>query len=137
MNKKTTKVAKRIYFAHPIFTYNKPIEAELLQKIQARFPDYEILNPKNIKSHDMIDFYRAINKCDILVFYGKTIGVLSELYYANRRRMPCKNAETMQPMTAEERELVFVYYRNSRFAKDDYKKMLRAEASPDEINTSK
>ena len=42
---------KRIYFGHPINTYNTALENELLQKISEAFPECEIENP-NQKHHN-------------------------------------------------------------------------------------
>ena len=41
---------KRLYFGHPINTYNTDLESELLRRISRVFPDWEIENP-NQKCH--------------------------------------------------------------------------------------
>ncbi len=38
---------KGLYFAHPINTYNTPLEASLLEAIKQAFPDQVILNPNS------------------------------------------------------------------------------------------
>lgn len=37
----------RLYFGHPINTYQTPLEGELLQAIAAAFPAYDIENPSD------------------------------------------------------------------------------------------
>ena len=39
------KKKKRMYFGHPINTYDTPLEARLVAALEAAFPDYEIENP--------------------------------------------------------------------------------------------
>jgi len=41
---------KRLYFGHPVNTYNTDLESQLLQRISESFPDWEIENP-NQKCH--------------------------------------------------------------------------------------
>lgn len=41
---------KRLYFGHPINTYNTDLEQQLLRRISETFPDWEIENP-NQKHH--------------------------------------------------------------------------------------
>ena len=36
---------KRMYFGHPLNTYDTPLEAELMAVIAKAFPDHEIINP--------------------------------------------------------------------------------------------
>jgi hypothetical protein len=87
---------KRIYFGHPINTYDTPLEKFLLQKIQERFPDHEIENPnhprhkkeyerwKNENGNGMNYFHREVlPNCDEGIFLpfmdGKwDAGVFSE-----------------------------------------------------------
>jgi len=44
-------VKKRLYFGHPINVYSTALEAALLARIAAAFPDWEVENP-NQKKHD-------------------------------------------------------------------------------------
>ena len=43
-------MSKRLYFGHPVNTYNTDLEARLIQQISEAFPDWEIENP-NQKCH--------------------------------------------------------------------------------------
>ena len=43
-------MSKRLYFGHPINTYDTDLEFQLLQRISGSFPDWEIENP-NQKCH--------------------------------------------------------------------------------------
>lgn len=42
---------KKLYFAHPVNTYNKPIEQKALELLAREFPDYAVLNP-NAPEHE-------------------------------------------------------------------------------------
>ncbi|MBU4348339.1 hypothetical protein KJ671_02480 [Patescibacteria group bacterium] len=80
----------KIYFGHPINTYNTGLEAELLKKIGWFFPDWEIENPnqkhhsEGYKKHSMGYFLeKVIPKCKAGIFLpfrdGKLgIGVFKE-----------------------------------------------------------
>lgn len=38
---------KRLYFGHPVNTYNTDLESQLLQRTSEAFPDWEIENPSH------------------------------------------------------------------------------------------
>lgn len=42
---------KKLYFAHPVNTYNKPIEQKALEILASEFPDCEVVNP-NAPEHE-------------------------------------------------------------------------------------
>ena len=43
-------MSRKLYFGHPINTYNTPLEEQLISVIAQEFPDWEIENP-NQKKH--------------------------------------------------------------------------------------
>jgi hypothetical protein len=67
------KDPKKIYFAHPVSDYNKPLETKSGELIAQHFPQAEILNP-NQKVHNdayltagMAYFENLVKSCDTLV----------------------------------------------------------------------
>lgn len=97
---------KKIYFGHPLNTYNTDLEKELLNKISEVFPDWVIENP-NTDFHDicykmwdaqdgngMIYFYsQVLPKCNAGIFLpmrdGKfTSGVVGEIEWFLGKELP-------------------------------------------------
>lgn len=115
--------SKKIYFAHPIKTYNTDLETELIAKIKEKFPTAEITNPKDIRSHNFKDFYSVIAGCDLIIFYGYSIGVISEIYFAKLVQIPIIDAETMTDVTAEKRNGLFTAYEQNNYFSKDIQKM--------------
>jgi hypothetical protein len=72
MEKKSNKKI-RVYFAHPMNTYNTPLEQLCLSVLQKRQPDWEILNPntpefqQECKKEGMPFFKKLVDTCDVLV----------------------------------------------------------------------
>lgn len=74
----------KLYFAHPINTYNTKLERFLLAKIAERFPEYEIVNPNapehyaGYKARGMDyftqDVLRGCKVCVFLAFRDGKIG---------------------------------------------------------------
>lgn len=121
----------KIYFAHPISTYDSDIEIKAIQLIKEKFPDAEIINPKNIASHDMLDFYNVINECDIFVALvtesGISLGVLSELYYVLKfKPMPIYDGYDMERLENDDLKDVIPLYEKQRIFSKDYEKMQKA-----------
>lgn len=62
-----------IYFAHPISTYNKPIEQTAIREIKKAFPNNNVLNPNHpsiealYKKQGMDVFKKLVERCDSLV----------------------------------------------------------------------
>lgn len=73
----------KIYFCHPINTYNTIVENYVINFIEKLIPDCEIINPNQIefqeryKIEGMSTFLNIIDNCDriyVLPFYDDTIG---------------------------------------------------------------
>lgn len=114
---------KRVYFAHPMSTYNTDLEQKCLERIHKKFPDYEIVNP-NGRVHQeacrltsMEYFKLLVDYCDVVVAlpyadgkYGA--GVAYEMQMAFQRRKPVyrtdgksialENFFKVRPLTIEE-----------------------------------
>ena len=81
----------RVYFAHPMVTFDTEQERGQESLIRKAFPDCMILNPKNSQPIRPEDrgvewFHRIIDTCDVFVFSrfkGRiTAGVGGEIEYA-------------------------------------------------------
>lgn len=102
----------KIYFAHPINTYNKPIEYEMIYEIEKAFPTKFILNPNNpsieslYKIQGMDVFKKLVGECDSLIclpFDDGTIGAgkAKEITWALRGNKPCYYIVSTNPFMYE------------------------------------
>ncbi|MDD5251681.1 MAG: hypothetical protein PHT12_03535 [Patescibacteria group bacterium] len=48
----------KIYFGHPINTYDTELERSLVEAIEAAFPDWEVLNPNQPEHQEACQRYR-------------------------------------------------------------------------------
>lgn len=89
----------KIYFAHPMDTYNTIIEEYCIEEIKRAFPEYEIENPNTVedqlgaKEYGMEYFKKRVLSCDAIValaFPDETIGagVGQELIWAEEAKLP-------------------------------------------------
>jgi hypothetical protein len=101
-----------IYFAHPINTYNKPIESKLLSEIKKAFPNKRILNPNHssiealYKKQGMNIFKGLVEKCDSLIclpFDDGSIGAgkAKEIEWALNDNKPCYYITSTEPFIYE------------------------------------
>lgn len=76
---------KKIYFAHPMCTYNTISEEFFLENLKLKFPDAEILNPNQVwiqeeceKLEDAMSYFKDLTQsCDLLIampFADNTLG---------------------------------------------------------------
>ena len=83
----------KIYFCHPINTYNTIVEKYVIDFLERLIPDCEIINPnrsdfqERYKIEGMNVFLNIIDDCDriyVLPFYDNTIGAgqFKEIEYA-------------------------------------------------------
>lgn len=73
---------KRIYYAHPLYSYGTEEEARYETQIRRTFPEYEVINPKHMKSVSMQDYFACVAHADKVAYWGNTRGVISECYFA-------------------------------------------------------
>lgn len=88
---------KKLYFAHPMNTYNSTVEKKALKIISSRFPDYEVVNP-NGKTHQEACRLTSMEYFKLLVDYSDIVvalplmdgswgaGVFYELQIASQRK---------------------------------------------------
>jgi len=97
----------KIYFAHSKRNYNSEYEKWCLENIKEQYPNYEIINPKDIKiensiksGNSYVDFmnqmrliyFPIIKTCDILIAFPTlndklTSGVNNEIKYAQENNI--------------------------------------------------
>ncbi|MCD6484832.1 MAG: hypothetical protein J7L47_06955 [Candidatus Odinarchaeota archaeon] len=83
---------KKVYFAHPIPTYNTLSEKKWIEIIEEHFPGAEVINPKKYFLGSMDDYLQIVQQCDAIVFvrwHGWiTSGVAKEIHYAFKKGIP-------------------------------------------------
>ena len=97
---------KVIYFGHPVNFYNTEIEANLIECIKAKFPEFNIENPnqkihqqgyqkwKRIKGNGMIYYFKEVLPCMdagvFLPFEDKMLGadVFKEATFLDQLKKP-------------------------------------------------
>lgn len=90
-----------IFFSHSLTTYNTSIEDRCLDALKKRYPDYKIINPRDISMPD--DFNETmkcilplVSQCDMLVWYkdgSYSPGVDMEIVEAHRFKIPAVRLE--------------------------------------------
>lgn len=127
----------KIYFGHPIPTYNTEYELKCLEKIKELYPRCEIVNPRDIPIEEedknpksYIEFMRQMNKyylptidsCD-LVIVAKTkngkisSGVQKEIPYAESKNIPVEYLDV--PYHEPNRPTLTCYYCKTQFIVED------------------
>jgi hypothetical protein len=97
-----------IYFAHPINTYNTPLETKVLELIQKEFPNKTIFNPNHpyiehlYKKKGIEVFRELVELCDSLIclpFKNGEIGagMAKEINWAFEKNIPCYYIREISP----------------------------------------
>lgn len=86
----------RIYFAHPKVSFDTIEEYNALKWINRIFDGYDVINPKNYDCEDgqgqqyfkvMFGFYKMVDTCDLIVWFGNSDGVRKELMFGLEHEM--------------------------------------------------
>lgn len=72
---------KKIYYAHPIYSYGTGEEAQYWEQAQKTFSGYQIVNPSQFQSTDMEFYLRLVYHADAIAYFGQTRGVIAEVYF--------------------------------------------------------
>lgn len=72
---------KFIYFAHPINTYNTPIEKDCIDAIELKFPGFTIINPSDIKYQNEFSDYRSKEKENYMPYFKSLVDKCSIIVY--------------------------------------------------------
>ncbi len=98
----------KLFFSHPLTTYNTPAEDKCLSLLGRDYPDYHIIDPKYIEITKLIktpeEFKEIMNDyilpivrdCQLLVYYkddSHSPGVDMEIAEAKRLNIPVINLE--------------------------------------------
>ncbi len=63
----------KIFFSHPVNTYNTPLEAFLLQKIAEHFPQYDVENPNQPHHQEGYERYKRERGNGMAYYYEEVL----------------------------------------------------------------
>jgi len=102
-----TLEVKKLYFAHPMQTYDTERERKAIRQIKTTFPSFYIQNPSLHPSRDMNFYLVWVKDCQALIFItdekgyiGK--GVYSEIDAARILAFPVYQCEPDTPVISQE-----------------------------------
>ncbi len=111
-----TNSNNRIYYAHPIQTYNTAIESSDLRFLNGKG---KLTNPRSLDiGSDMFSYVRIVKDHDCVWFRGNSIGVVLEVLSALAFRKNVYSLETKKAIT-EQQITVMVEIFNSFYYKDN------------------
>ncbi len=77
----TQMIKKKLYFAHPIPTYNTQREKYAETLIHTFYPTYELINPGKAPGRNMQYYLNLVSSSDMLVFMALEDGMIGRGTY--------------------------------------------------------
>ena len=105
-----TLAVEKLYFAHPMQTYDTERERKAIRQIKAGYSSYYIQNPSLHPSRDMNFYFAWVKECQALIFMsdengyiGK--GVYSEIDAARMLNLPVYYVDPDVPVITDKYDL--------------------------------